>query len=111
MSHRLLTYEWREIWGAHVKVNQKFVTEVGESVRVQQRAFSPAHLEFIEECMRLMIVGCNRHGRVTVQDGRILPCAKQAPAQDRVPIISTVRRQGTSASQSNDGTPASRPSF
>ena len=58
-----IAYEWRDICGAHVKVNQKCVSEVGESVRVQRRVFYPAHLEFAEECMCLMIVGRNRHGR------------------------------------------------
>merc|ERR1711966_335525 len=90
-----IAYDWRDIWGAHVKVNPEYVKEVGEGVRVQQQAFLPEDLEFIEGCMRLMIVGCNQHGRITVQDGCILPSATRAPAQDRVPSISTVRRQGT----------------
>ena len=59
---------------------------------LQRWAFCPAHLEFIEGCMRLMIVGCNRHGRITVQDGCILPSAVQAPARDQTPTISTVRQ-------------------
>ena len=103
-----IAYDWRNIWGAHIKVNHDFVREVGKDVRVQRRAFSPEDLEFIEGCMRLTIVGCNRHDRITVQDGCLLPSAKRAPAQDRIPTILTVRRQGHSP-QSNDGTPASRP--
>ena len=61
-----IAYDWKHIWGAHIKANHKFVTVVEGVVRVQRRAFDPAALEFVEGCMRLMIVGCNKYGRIII---------------------------------------------
>ena len=88
----LIVYEWKDIWGAHMKANHNCVTIVGGAVRVQRRAYDPVDLEFVEGCIRLMIVGCNRYGRIIIQDGRILPSTTRAPAPYRVPDNSTTRR-------------------
>ena len=86
-----IAYEWKHIWGAHIQANHNFVTVVEGAVRVQRRAFDPAGLEFVEGCMRLMIVGCNQYGRIIIQDGRILPSTTRALAPYRVPDNSTTR--------------------
>ena len=59
----------KNFWGKEVRVDEKFVREG----YVSRRAFTSKDISYIENIMRLMIVSCNRYGKLSIFDGVLAP--------------------------------------
>ena len=97
-----IAYEYKDLWGEHIRVNEKFAKEG----YVQRRAFKPKDLELIEYYMRMMIVSSGQYGKICNRGGKLLPyhCFRPPSALEESHALPSKTPTSTKATSRLDAT-------